>query len=256
MTAPIWTTIEESLQRETGTARARAQLAGLGGDTADISDLELVEAFNVGTAVAGALLALRHMRTLRTVSRSVDIDDYDWVDREVRADVQAQTTMAAFYTVVRELHGGEDYAKKIYWETLDRVGRRRRTPGREVPVDLHGEQLLPEEFHRHDGPRPKAGPRAASQLAAENGAEPFGQDITVAEIEEWARSRTARERRDLALLEAKYAADEPVSVRELAQSMGLPEDRLETRLRRARARLREAIAQPHTGMFGDEVAAA
>lgn len=250
-----WIKIEKSLHCEISTGRARAQLNGLTRG-AEASDEQLVEAFNGGTHIAAALLALRYMHKLRIVSRSAHVHEWDWANHAELIDVQAQQTMAAFYAIVRKLADAEDIAKAIYWKTLKAVTRSGcKCTGVEVLVDAQGRQLLTGDFDSHIGPRPHVRTRV-DELPDPNQRHQSHDDVTMADVADWARSRSAREQADLEILEAKFRSDRVHTTRELADELGLNENTVETRIRRARARLRSAIAEPRTGLFAEQPTAA
>ncbi|WP_069164498.1 sigma-70 family RNA polymerase sigma factor [Nocardia altamirensis] len=258
-TATIWTTIEDSLNRQVSSPHAQASLAGLPPDTTpSVVDRWLVDRFNEGVPAAAALLALRHLETLRAVARRAHVDPWEWPDHTA---VQVQLTMTAFYQTLADLDSADDVATAIYWKTLNLIRRHRghRGPIRdsslmEIPVDLAGTNPLPDDLADHDGPRRRTRP-LVHQLCAPGDHEQ-DDDITVEDLANWARRRTDKERRALELLAVKFMSDTPLSARELALHLGLSEDGVESQVRRARSRLRAALTDRRTGLFADASAAA
>lgn len=219
-------------------ARVRDWLAQLGlPDTA-----ALLEAINGDNTAATALLVTEHQRgcslattiligakarMLAAVGRCAPGDP----------DERIQVVLEAFLSrALARVNPAHPYVdQQLYWITLRTVSSTKALH----PLD---------ESHWEAGFDPNA--IAGADVAADS-----NSYLTARVLLDWAAERGLLSEMDRTALELRYTGATAMPVREVARRLGMPEDRLETRLRRAIRRLRTAAAEHGDDLYRAGVAA-
>lgn len=176
----------------------------------------LIALHRSGDQAATGVLVLSRLPMLRSVSRHAHVDSADYNDRNA---VQLQQTLTGFMTVLAGVDIDDDHVvEALYFRTLHAVTDRRR----KLDVVSVGD--------------------AREFLATKSIDSDASGTVSVADLVAVANRRRpgAVSDRDAAVLMAMYDRAETITVAELAASLGLTESALESRLRRAVARLRGA----------------
>jgi hypothetical protein len=180
-----------------------------------------------GCTLATTILLGAKARMLAAVARSAPGDP----------DERAQVVLEAFLSraLVRVDPAHPYIGQQLYWITLRAVTKTQ--PAR--PLDQSGWE---------EGFDPNA--VAGADVAADT-----DSYVTARVLLDWAAERGVLTEMDRTALELRFTGTTTMRVREVARRLGMPEDRLETRLRRAIRRLRDAAAEDGEDLFRAAVAA-
>ncbi|MHC9295418.1 sigma factor-like helix-turn-helix DNA-binding protein [Mycobacterium sp. LTG2003] len=169
-----------------------------------------------GCQLAGKVLLGAKCRMLAAVSRHAPGEN---------AQDRFHTTVAAFmdHALVRADVTSEHLDAQLYWITLRTVSRQ-RTPVGDIEMELHAGL---------------AGPDVVAD------ADTY---ITVYSLLEWAHGTGVINDVDRRAFMLRFCGERPMPVRQVAAMLGVSEDSLESRLRRALDRLRKAVVERRDDM--------
>lgn len=176
----------------------------------------LLAAYQGGESLAATILIGAKAVMLSAVTRHAPGESLD---------ERFQTTVAAFLAEglarVRPNHPFVD--AQLYWTTLRAVTRQHQTPAMTIQV-------------------------AIDDIAGADIAVTLHSYLQVEVLLEWAITRGVLTEMDHRALLLRFTGDSVLPVREVAASLGVSENALESRLRRALPRLREAMIVDHVSL--------
>lgn len=191
-------------------------LAAIDNNTAGATAL-LVAQHQSGSRLATTLLLAAKARMLSAVSRHASGDSFD---------ERFHTTVDAFLTraLIRAKPDHTYIDQQLYWITLRTVTNQRAT---------HDDKIGRSEEFFSDG---RGQTRPGQDVSAD-----IDSYLSGAVILDWALDNGVITDFDRRALQIRYGGQQHPPVREIADQLGVGENRLETRLRRAMQRLRTAV---------------
>jgi hypothetical protein len=193
---------------------AAALLEAINGDNTAATAL-LVTEHQRGCSLATTILIGAKVRMLAAVERCAPGDP----------DERTQIVLEAFLSrALARVNPAHPYIdQQLYWITLRTVSNTKA----QHPLD---------ESHWAAGFDPNA-------VSGDDVAADTGSYLTARVLLDWAAERGLVSEMDRTALELRFTGATAMPVREVARRLGMTEDRLETRLRRAIKRLRTAVAE-------------